>query len=212
MKNYIFQIFTIFSIITLSQAFYNNFRLSKKVILKNSKNNELPIPDIQKRHLMNSILLKSVYLSCGSLLGGYLSFFYPVVNSDSSGGLVAKDKDGNDVLLDDWLKNHPYPNRELIQGFKGDPYYIITTDNNNLEKFALNAICTHLGCVVPWNKAEQKFMCPCHGSQYNSEGKVIRGPAPRSLALAKIENNNNKVTLKKWEENDFRDGSKTWWE
>ena len=150
---------------------------------------------------MNSILLKSVYLSCGTLLGGYLSFFYPVVNNDSSGGLLAKDKDkdGNDVLLDDWLKNHPYPNRELIQGFKGDPYYIITTDNNNLEKFALNAICTHLVCVVTVLNIIQKV-------------KLLEVQAPRSLALVKLENNNNKVTLKKWEENDFRDGSKPWWE
>lgn len=31
---------------------------------------------------------------------------------------------------------------------------------------------------VPWNTTEKKFKCPCHGSQYNAEGKVVRGPAP----------------------------------
>ena len=31
---------------------------------------------------------------------------------------------------------------------------------------------------VPWNVNENKFKCPCHGSQYNKEGKVVRGPAP----------------------------------
>ena len=36
----------------------------------------------------------------------------------------------------------------------------------------VNAVCTHLGCVVPWNKAANKFMCPCHGSQYDKNGKV----------------------------------------
>ena len=98
-----------------------------------------------------------------------------------------------------------------IQGLKGDPYYLITNIDNKLDKFALNAVCTHLGCVVPWNSAENKFMCPCHGSQYNSEGKVVRGPAPRSLALAKLEENDNKVILKEWTETDFRDGSTPWW-
>ena len=51
-------------------------------------------------------------------------------------------------------------------------------NDGTLADYGLNAVCTHLGCVVPWNKAENKFKCPCHGSQYNDEGKVIRGPAP----------------------------------
>ena len=40
----------------------------------------------------------------------------------------------------------------------------------------MNAVCTHLGCVVPWNKAANKFMCPCHGSQYDKNGKVTIEP------------------------------------
>jgi hypothetical protein len=32
---------------------------------------------------------------------------------------------------------------------QGDPTYLIVTDND-IEKFGLNAVCTHLGCVVPW--------------------------------------------------------------
>ena len=36
---------------------------------------------------------------------------------------------------------------------------------------------------VPWNNTENKFKCPCHGSQYNSQGKVIRGPAPLVISL-----------------------------
>lgn len=73
-------------------------------------------------------------------------------------------------------------------------------------------MCTHLGCVVPWVGAENKFKCPCHGSQYNAEGKVIRGPAPLSLALAHCAvNDNGVVTFAPWTETDFRTGLAPWW-
>jgi cytochrome b6-f complex iron-sulfur subunit len=68
---------------------------------------------------------------------------------------------------------------------KGDATYLVSNETG-VKDFGINAVCTHLGCVVPWNKAENKFMCPCHGSQYNSDGKVVRGPAPLSLAIAHV--------------------------
>ena len=65
--------------------------------------------------------------------------------------------------------------------------------------FALNAICTHLGCVVPWVPAENKFMCPCHGSQYDTNGYVVRGPAPLPLKLQEVSvDENKKITISKW--------------
>ena len=79
------------------------------------------------------------------------------------------------------------------------------------QNYGLVAVCTHLGCVVPWNKAENKFMCPCHGSQYNSEGKVVRGPAPLSLALSHVTDLDGKVGLTTWTETDFRTGLQPWW-
>ena len=54
--------------------------------------------------------------------------------------------------------------RALVQGLKGDATYLIVTDEGKMEDFGVNAVCTHLGCVVPWNKAANKFMCPCHGA------------------------------------------------
>jgi cytochrome b6-f complex iron-sulfur subunit len=46
---------------------------------------------------------------------------------------------------------------------------------------ALYKVCTHLGCLYSWLSEEDKFRCPCHGSQFRYDGSYIQGPAPRSL-------------------------------
>ena len=44
---------------------------------------------------------------------------------------------------------------------------------------ALSPICTHLGCTVEIQG--DRLVCPCHGSTYDREGRVLRGPAERAL-------------------------------
>ena len=46
---------------------------------------------------------------------------------------------------------------------------------------ALSARCTHLGCTVHWVAGENRFQCPCHGSQFAADGSVLHGPAERPL-------------------------------
>lgn len=52
---------------------------------------------------------------------------------------------------------------------------------------ALYKVCTHLGCLYNWNDQENKFICPCHGSQFLLDGTYVAGPAPRSLDQFKIQ-------------------------
>lgn len=47
--------------------------------------------------------------------------------------------------------------------------------------YAFWARCTHLGCTPNWFDAENRFKCPCHGSNFNKDGDVVAGPAPRPL-------------------------------
>ena len=49
---------------------------------------------------------------------------------------------------------------------------------------AVSAVCTHLGCIL--EKSTDGFKCPCHGSLYNREGKILSGPAPRDLAWFRV--------------------------
>jgi cytochrome b6-f complex iron-sulfur subunit len=161
---------------------------------------------------MNAILVGAIGVSTLGLAIPYIAFFVPPGSGGAGGGVTAKDALGNDVTVASWKETHTAGARELVQGLKGDATYLILDENKNLADFALNAVCTHLGCVVPWNKAENKFICPCHGSQYNKDGKVVRGPAPLSLALAhREESADGKVVLSTWTETDFRTGEAPWW-
>jgi len=47
--------------------------------------------------------------------------------------------------------------------------------------YALQTVCTHLGCITLWQENEQKFKCPCHGSGFYRDGVNFEGPAPRPL-------------------------------
>ena len=56
--------------------------------------------------------------------------------------------------------------------------------------------CTHLGCTVPFSDAEDRFTCPCHGSQYDKRTAIVlRSPAPRPLQLFHIAERPNGVLV-----------------
>lgn len=60
--------------------------------------------------------------------------------------------------------------------------------NENGVLKAFSAICPHLGCILQWNADEKSFDCPCHGSRFSFEGKLINGPAVSDLQEIKIKN------------------------
>lgn len=63
--------------------------------------------------------------------------------------------------------------------------------NGNLH--VVDTTCTHMGCELNWNTAEHSWDCPCHGSRFDVDGKVIEGPALRALNVGKSTNTVEKL-------------------
>ncbi len=67
-------------------------------------------------------------------------------------------------------------------------FWIVRTERFNGQDilFALQSVCTHLGCPPNWLAGEQKFKCPCHGSGFYISGVNFEGPAPRPLERFRV--------------------------
>lgn len=57
----------------------------------------------------------------------------------------------------------------------GNKLAVYRDDANQLH--AVSPVCTHLKCIVHWNRAERSWDCPCHGSRFSYDGDVLEGPA-----------------------------------
>jgi Rieske Fe-S protein len=88
-------------------------------------------------------------------------------------------------LADRITKPGTRPIDDLAPG-EGD---IVSHDGEKVAAFrdesgaltAVSTTCTHLGCQVNWNRAERSWDCPCHGSRFAPDGRVLQGPAVHAL-------------------------------
>jgi cytochrome b6-f complex iron-sulfur subunit len=65
------------------------------------------------------------------------------------------------------------------------PVLVIHTADD--EYVALDATCTHLGCILFWDIERQVIACPCHEAYFNTTGAVISGPPPAPLEPYRIQ-------------------------
>lgn len=77
------------------------------------------------------------------------------------------------------------PEKEVPDGgakffeFEGRPAVIIKKKDGGYS--ALSAVCTHLGCIIQWEKESGDFLCPCHAGRFSADGTVTSGPPPKAL-------------------------------
>ena len=72
------------------------------------------------------------------------------------------------------------PGDGMIIGRRGKKVAAFRDASGKIHR--LSPVCTHLGCLVRWNRAESTWDCPCHGSRFTPTGAVIAGPAEEPLA------------------------------
>lgn len=90
-------------------------------------------------------------------------------------------------LLKDYLF---YGEADEIREIKKGEGKTIKIDGDHLAAYRddegrvhiVSGVCTHMGCVVHWNNGEKSWDCPCHGSRFSVDGKVLEGPAYTGLA------------------------------
>jgi len=196
-----------------------------RLLSPDSNNNIISNDTVDRRQLLHQIVLFTATplvaaTTTAAAVGAIVSLPEPaaaaswIPETTKATETFAKDKFGSVLIAANYLASKPASDRSLVLGLKDEPTYLIVNDDKTaLESFALNAECSHLGCIVPWNDFEKKFECPCHGSKYDAMGNVLRGPAPYALALAHVSTaeDSGKIVVSPWTETDFRTNGPPWW-
>ena len=111
-------------------------------------------------------------------------------------GVQATDVKGQPVVVDQLLTGAQPGSRVAVKGL-ADPAieYLVVNDGPKIAEYAISTTCTHLGCTVAWKSEQKRFACPCHGSQFDDQGRVVHGPARRPLGLLTVVVKQNQVRL-----------------
>lgn len=114
---------------------------------------------------------------------GALASFLPVtIAACSSRGTI---KDWQKVAS----KANLDANKLLLQEGNAFGKVLLVQTSNTDNPIAVDPTCPHAGCAVDWNSDRQKFVCPCHQSEFTADGQVTRAPAraPLKIYATKIE-------------------------
>lgn len=102
----------------------------------------------------------------GSLAYPLLRFFAPPVRGSQASAISIRKSD-----------IRPGEAKELV--FNNTPVIVINRFGKGFVAFS--KVCTHLGCLVEYDKGLRKLICPCHAGTFDLEGNVLSGPPPRPL-------------------------------
>ncbi len=154
-----------------------------------------------RRSLLNKLWILLGIVALAELIGLVFAFFKPRMKRISKA-----ERDAIIVAgpLDSFLP-------DTVTAFVRGKFYLARLADGGF--LALSRSCTHLGCTVPWVAKENKFICPCHSSEFDITGEVISPPAPRALDIYQITIENNIVrvnTSKRKKRSEFTSGQITY--
>ncbi|WP_420264642.1 ubiquinol-cytochrome c reductase iron-sulfur subunit [Candidatus Magnetominusculus dajiuhuensis] len=122
---------------------------------------------ITRREFLNAAAAGAAFLSLAAVFAGLFRFLKPKVAYEEA----TKFKIGTP-------DNFPVG---VVTKFDEKGVFVFSSEDG---LYAISCVCTHLGCMVALT--DTGFACPCHGSMFNKNGKVVGGPAPRALPWLQI--------------------------
>lgn len=161
-----------------------------------SRDYELAPSDGSRRTFLGALLgLASAFVGALLAVPVLRYIFYPLTaNSDGS--------DLTEVGAVASFSNLETPSRHTLELKQRDGWretasqpvvYVIKTGG---EIKVLSAICTHLGCTVPWDPGRNEFVCPCHGGTFSADGTHLSGPPRRALDSLETKVSGGKLMVK----------------
>ena len=111
-------------------------------------------------------------------------------------GVQAQNEDKQPIEVDQLISTAQPGDRIAVKGLD-DPQivYLVITETPQVAEYGINPTCTHLGCAVEWKADQDQFVCPCHGSRYDNQGRVMDGPTKQNLGLITVVPKQNQVRL-----------------
>ena len=138
------------------------------------------MPDNRRRKFLGLCISGLLAVGAGAIAYPVFSFLAPRKGAGSSGKVEI-------------------PEAELAEGsakffdYEGKAAVLIRKKGGAL--IALSAVCTHLGCIVQWQKDKDQLLCPCHAGLYTADGAVISGPPPKPLVKISFVVANGKIIV-----------------
>jgi cytochrome b6-f complex iron-sulfur subunit len=127
-----------------------------------------------RRSFLNYLLGATVVVAIGGIINTLVRYLWPT--EEIIGGGKAP---GTTSLP---LSEIPVGGAKTVR-HKGKPYIVV---RQAAKVYAVNAICTHLGCIVYWDPSIKQLACPCHTAFFDLNGNIITGPAPTPLPVAEV--------------------------
>ncbi|AFY53680.1 Rieske Fe-S protein [Rivularia sp. PCC 7116] len=87
-------------------------------------------------------------------------------------------------------------NEKLLSKNKSGGEVLLVKTSVPGDLVAVNPTCTHSGCTVEWKADMNKFVCPCHGSEFGVAGKVEKAPATTPLKTYAVKVEGEKVLIR----------------
>lgn len=135
--------------------------------------NESGTQKIGRRNFLGWLLSLSFLATLGGVLTPIIAYLLPPEQAGAGGGRV----------LAATIADLPVGKAKVVS-VANKPVLVIHTSEGVK---AVDATCTHLGCICLWDERQQVIACPCHAAYFTPNGDVISGPPPAPLPALSVQ-------------------------